>query len=66
MASIRENDVVLSVELGQDKLWHVTTQEIPQPLASFDSPQSACAWALWRVKPKRGKVFIGEIPIVVG
>jgi hypothetical protein len=66
MASIRESDVVLSVELGQDKQWHVTTQEIPQPLASFDNPQSACAWALWSVQPKRGKVLVAGIPVVVG
>jgi hypothetical protein len=64
MNSMQESDVVLSVARGQDEQWHVTTQESLQPLASFGSPQSACAWALGHAKPKRGQVFIGGTPVV--
>ena len=66
MDSVEESDVVLSVTLGQHEQWNVTTQEFPHPLASFSNPQAACAWAIQRAKPKRSRVLIGEIPVVVG
>jgi hypothetical protein len=53
-----DQEVVFSVSHGQDRRWHVTTQDSPQPLVSFDDPQAACAWAIERAKPRRGKVFV--------
>jgi hypothetical protein len=58
-----ENDVVLSVLLGENQQWHVTTQNFSGPLASFDDPRSACEWAIQRAKPTRGKVLVEEIPV---
>jgi hypothetical protein len=59
----QENDLVLNVLLGQNKEWHVIAQDFRQPLASFDNPHSACAWAIARAKPKRGRVIVEKIPV---
>ena len=54
----QESNLVLSVLRGQDNRWHVTAQGFSQPLDSFGSPHEACAWALARAEPKRGRVFV--------
>lgn len=45
---------------GKNNQWHVTAQDFRQPLASFDTPHEACAWAIARAKAKRGRVFVEE------
>jgi hypothetical protein len=54
----RESNVDFRVLRGQNNQWHVTEQDLRQPVASFDSPHEACAWAIARAKPKRGRVFV--------
>jgi hypothetical protein len=56
----QESDLVLNVSRGQDSRWHVIVDDFHQPLASFDSPHDACAWAIARAIGKRGKVFVGD------
>jgi hypothetical protein len=65
MMSIKERDAVLNVIVGHDAQWHVTSEHSLQPLASFDDPQSACAWAIQRVKPVQGRVAVDGIPIAI-
>ena len=55
------SDLVFSVLRAHNTQWHVTTQDSRQLLASFDNPQAACAWAIARAKPQRGKVFVEEL-----
>ncbi len=55
-----EINVVMSVSPGKDKQWQVITEDIEQPLASFDSPQAACAWAIAQAKLLGGKVLIED------
>jgi hypothetical protein len=59
----QESNLVLKVMLGEDKEWHVIVQDFHKPLASFDNPHSACAWAIARAKPKRGRVIVETIPV---
>ena len=61
MNSIPDRNADLSVLHGQDEQWHVTSQDISKPLASFDNPQAACAWAIERAKPMRSRIFVEEI-----
>jgi hypothetical protein len=56
-----ESNVVLSVSLTKNKQWHVTWKDSKQPLASFDNPQAACAWAIAQAKPKGGRVLVEEM-----
>jgi len=56
-----EINVVLSVSPGKDKRWQVTAEDFMQPLASFDSPQAACTWAIAQAKLQGGKVLIEEL-----
>ena len=56
-----EINVVLSVSPGKDQQWQVTAEDLKQPLASFDSPQAACAWAIAQAKRQGGKVLIEEL-----
>jgi hypothetical protein len=65
MVSAQESDGVLNVTPGQDEQWHVTSENSSQPLASFDDPKSACAWAIQRAKPNQGRVLFDEIPIKI-
>ena len=51
-------DFILSVVRMQDQKWDVRSQG--QTLATFDNPQSACAWAIAYVKPNLGRVLIEE------
>jgi len=57
----QESKLVLSVLRGQDNRWHVTEQGFGQLLDSFDSPHEACAWAVVRAEPKRGRVFVENV-----
>ena len=61
MNSIPDCDVVLSVLDGQNEQWHVTAQEASKPLASFDNPLAACAWAIERAKPMGSRIFDNEV-----
>jgi hypothetical protein len=61
MNSIQDRDTVLSVLRGQNEQWHVTTPKASKPLASFNNPQAACAWAIDRSKPMGSKIFVDEI-----
>ena len=54
----QESKLVLSVLRAQHDQWHVTAHDVPQPLVSFDSPHEACAWAIARAIPERGRVFV--------
>ena len=65
MESVEQRGIDFSVTFGQNEQWHVTTQECPKPLASFKNPKTACEWAIQRAKPVRGRVWIGEVPVVV-
>ena len=56
-----KGNLILSVSLGQNKQWYVSAQDLSHPLASFDNPQAACAWAIAVAKPKRGKVLVEEL-----
>ena len=56
-----DGDFVLSVSLGQSNQWHVSARDVSHPLASFDEPQAACAWAIAVARPKRGKVLVEEL-----
>ena len=56
-----EGNLVLSVSLGQNKQWEVSSQESSRPLASFDKPQGACAWAIAFAKPRRGQVLVEQV-----
>jgi hypothetical protein len=56
----QESDLDFRVLRGQNNQWHVTAQDFRQPLASFDSPHEACAWAIARAIPKQGRVFVEE------
>jgi len=55
------SDLVLSVSPGKDYQWQVTAEDLKQPLASFDSPQAACDWAIAQAKLQGGKVLIEEL-----
>jgi hypothetical protein len=57
------SNFVLNVMRGEDQAWHVVAQDIHQPLASFDNPHSACAWAIAHAKPKCGSVVMEKIPV---
>jgi hypothetical protein len=59
----QESNLVLNVLRGQDDRWHVIAEDLQQPLASFDTPHDACAWAIAQAKGKRGKVFVGSTPV---
>lgn len=59
----QESDLILSVSRGQNEQWRVTANDFGQPLATFDDPQAACAWAIARAKPRRGRVFFEAIPV---
>lgn len=53
---------VLSVLRGPNQQWHVSAQDnLRQPLATFDNPQAACAWAIAHAQPKRGRVLVEEL-----
>ncbi len=56
-----EINVVLSVSPGKDNQWQVTAEDNKHPLASFDSPQAACTWAITQAKLQGGKVLIEEL-----
>lgn len=56
----QESNLDFKVLRGQNNQWHVTAQDLRQPLASFDSPHDACAWAIARAKPRRCRVFVEE------
>ena len=57
----QESSLVLSVIRGNNNQWPVTAQDFHETLASFDNPQAACAWAIARAKPERGRVFVEEL-----
>jgi hypothetical protein len=59
-----EINVVLSESPGKDKQWQVTAEDFKQPLASFDNPQAACAWAIAQAKFQGGKVLIEELETI--
>ena len=59
----QQSDLVLSVFRGQNDRWHVIVDEFQRPLASFDCPHDACAWAIARAKDARGKVFVENTPV---
>ena len=56
----QESNLDFRVSRGQNNQWHVTAHDLRQPLASFDSPHEACAWAIERARPKQGRVFVEE------
>lgn len=60
----QDSNLDFRVLRGQNNQWHVTAQDfrqlLRQPLASFDSPHDAIAWAIARAKPKRCRVFVEE------
>ncbi len=60
MDSNEQSNLDFRVLRGQDNQWHVTADDFHQPLASFDSPHDACAWAIARAKPKQCRVFVEE------
>jgi hypothetical protein len=53
-----KSNLVLSVSPGHHQQWHVAEPGICPPLATFDTPQAACAWALDYAKPKGGRVVV--------
>jgi len=57
----QESDFILSVSRGENQQWQVSVQDLKQPLATFNTPQAACAWAIARAKPKRGRVLVEEL-----
>jgi len=56
----QQNILDFRVLRGQNNQWHVTGEDLRQPLASFDSPHAACEWAIARAKPQHGRVFVEE------
>jgi len=56
----QESNLDFRILRGQNNQWQVTAQNFRQPLASFDSPHDACAWAIARAKPNRCRVFVEE------
>lgn len=56
----QKGEFVLCVSRVHNQQWQVSVQDLQQPLATFDSAQAACAWAIARAKPKRGRVLVEE------
>ena len=54
---------VLNVVKGMDHRWYVLINELDAPIAFFDTPHEACAWAIAHAKPKRGRVFLEKTPV---
>ena len=62
MNFVLKPNAVLSVARGHDQQqWHVTTQDLTKPLASFNDAQAACAWAIARARPVQGRVLVEEM-----
>jgi len=55
--------LILNVIRGTDNRWQVTSEDLGQPIAFFDTAQDACSWAIARAKPKRGRVFVEKTPV---
>lgn len=56
-------NLVLMVLRGQNDRWHVVVDDLRQPLATFERPHDACAWAIARAKSKRARIFVENIPV---
>ena len=62
MNFVLKPNTVLSVVRGHDpQQWHVTAQDMANPLASFNDPQAACAWAIARARSVQGRVLVEEM-----
>jgi hypothetical protein len=59
----QESNPVLTVLRGQNDRWHVVLDDYRRPLATFDGPHDACAWAIARAKDKRARIFVENIPV---
>jgi hypothetical protein len=59
----QESNLVLRVLRGHNNRWHVIVDDFRQPLATFEGPHDACAWAIARAKSTRGKVFVENISV---
>lgn len=59
----QESNLILRVLRGDDNRWHVIGDDFRQPLATFEGPHDACAWAITRAKSKRGNIFVENIPV---
>ena len=59
----QESNPVLTVLRGHNDRWHVVVDNFRQPLATFERPHDACAWAIARAKSKRARIFVENIPV---
>ncbi len=59
----QQNNLVLKVLRAHDNRWLVIADDPRQPLATFEGPRDACAWAIARAKSKRGRIFVEHIPV---
>ena len=59
----QDSNLVLTVLRGHNDRWHVVVDDLRQPLATFERPHDACAWAIARAKSKRARIFVENIPI---
>ncbi len=59
----QESTLVLRVLRGHNNRWHVIVDDFRQPLATFEGPHDACAWAIARAKDECGKIFVENIPV---
>ncbi len=59
----QNGNLVLTVLRGHNDRWHVVVDDLRQPLATFERPHDACAWAIARAKSKRARIFVENIPV---
>lgn len=59
----QDSNLVLTVLRGHNDRWHVVVDDLRQPLATFERPHDACAWAIARAKSKRARIFVENIPV---
>lgn len=59
----QDSNLVLTVIRGHNDRWHVVVDDLRQPLATFERPHDACAWAIARAKRKRARIFVENIPV---
>lgn len=59
----QDSNSVLTVLRGHNDRWHVVADDLRQPLATFERPHDACAWAIARAKSRRARIFVENIPV---
>ncbi len=58
---LKPNTVLSVARDHEQQQWHVMAQDITTPLASFNDPQAACAWAIARARSVQGRVVVEEM-----